>query len=136
MMTGDRGSASLELVLLTPVLVLLVLLVAFAGRTAQTRADVDRAARDAARAASIARTPETAVEDGGSAASATLTAGDVTCRTLTVDVDTSTFVAGGSVRATVTCAVDLTDLGLLGLPGSKSLTATFTQPVDVYRGLP
>ena len=53
-MSDARGSASLELVLVTPVVLLLLLFVVCAGRLAEARADVDRAARDAARAASIA----------------------------------------------------------------------------------
>lgn len=133
--TVDRGSASLELVLVTPVLVALLLFAVLAGRLAQARADVDRAARDAARAASLARSSESAVLDGEAAARATLAEGGVSCTHLDVTVDTSRFSAGGTVAATVTCAVTLTDLSLLGVPGSRTLNARFAQPVDTYRGL-
>jgi len=133
--TSDRGSASLELVLLTPVLVALLLFAVLAGRLSQTRADVDRAARDAARSASLARSSENAATDGEAAARATLTDGGVSCAHLEVDIDTSRFAAGGTVAATVTCTVALTDLSLLGVPGSRTLSASFVQPIDTYRGL-
>ena len=54
-MTRDRGSASLELVLLTPVLLALLLLVVTAGRYGAARSDVDAAGRDAAAPASLER---------------------------------------------------------------------------------
>ncbi len=53
----ERGSAAVELVLATPVLVALMLLAVAGGRLASARGEVDAAARDAARAASIGRTP-------------------------------------------------------------------------------
>jgi Flp pilus assembly protein TadG len=121
-------------VLLTPALVAMLLLVVMGGRYAQARADVDAAARDAARAGSIARGPDSAAADGTSAAKARLHEADVTCRTLNVALDTAEFRAGGSVTATVTCAVDLGDLSGLRLPASRSVTASFTEPVDAYRG--
>jgi Flp pilus assembly protein TadG len=131
---ADSGSAALELVLLTPAIVAMLLLVVMGGRYAQARADVDAAARDAARAGSIARGPQSATEDGESAARTRLDEGGVTCRTLTVALDTAQFRAGGSVTATVSCAVDLGDLTGLKLPSSRTITATFTEPVDAYRG--
>jgi Flp pilus assembly protein TadG len=130
----DRGSAATELVLLTPLLVAMLLLVVMGGRYAQARADVDAAARDAARAGSIARGPDSASADGSEAARARLHEGDVTCRTLDVVVDTAGFRAGGSVTATVTCTVDLGDLTGLNLPSSRTFAASFTEPVDTYRG--
>ncbi|HVT78727.1 MAG TPA: TadE/TadG family type IV pilus assembly protein [Acidimicrobiales bacterium] len=131
---GDAGSAAAELVLLTPALVAMLLLVVMGGRYAQARADVDAAARDAARAGSIARGPDSAAADGASAARARLHEGDVTCRTLNVALNTGEFRAGGSVTATVTCAVDLADLSGLKLPASRTVTASFTEPIDAYRG--
>ena len=34
----------------------------------------------------------------------------------------------------MTCTVRLSDLSLLHVPGSETITATFTAPIDVYRG--
>lgn len=130
----ERGSATLELVLVTPVLLLMLLFVVFLGRLGEARNDVDRAARDAARAASIARSAGEADLAGRDAARSTLAAGGVSCRRLDVAVDTSQFSAGGEVSTTVTCTVDLADVAALKVPGSETLTASFTEPVDAYRG--
>ena len=127
---SERGSATLELVLLTPLLLLMLVFVVFLGRLGQARNDVDRAARDAARAASIARSVDDADAAGRAAAHDTLQAGGVSCT-----VDTSGFAAGGDVAATVTCTVDLADVAELKLPGSQTLSATFSEPVDVFRGV-
>lgn len=133
-MSAERGSASLELTLVTPAIVVLLLFAVGAGRLAQARAEVDAAARDAARAASIARSPEAASAEGISAAQATLEEGGVTCRDLAVAIDTAGFAPGGSVGATVTCTVDLGDLTLLRVPGSRTVSAHFVHPLDTYRG--
>src|SRR5260221_12133566 len=130
----DEGSSALELVLLTHAIVLLLLFVVMGGRYAQAREDVDAAARDAARAGSIARGRDAAVTAGEVAARARLVEGGVTCRALTVALDTVDFRAGGLVSATVTCQVDLGDLTGLRLPVSRAFTATFTEPVTTYRG--
>jgi Flp pilus assembly protein TadG len=130
----QQGSASVELVLLTPVIVLLLFLVVLGGRFVQARADIDAAARDAARAGSIARNADSARADGEAAARARIDEGGVTCRTLNVALDVTAFRAGGSVTATVSCSVDLGDLAGLRLPSSRILSATFTEPVDAYRG--
>lgn len=131
----EVGSASLELALVAPVLVVSMLFVVFVGRVAEARADVDRAARDAARAASMARTAHTARDSGEVAASDTLADAGVACRAMQVDVDVAEFVPGGAVRATVTCTLSIDDLSLLRLPGSRTVTATFAEPVDTFRGL-
>ena len=133
--TRDRGSASVELVLMTPVLVALLLFVVAVGRLSTSRGEVDAAARDAARAASIERSATSAQTAGINAASITLADRGVTCRELDVTIDTGDFRSNGLVRATVACTVDLEALAGIGLPGSKTLIATFSAPVDHYRGL-
>src|SRR5690606_3344168 len=109
-MSDARGSASLELVLVTPVVLLLLLVVVCAGRLAEARADVDWTAGVAARAVSIARDLSSVKDAGTSAAPATLESGGISCRSLDVSVDVSRFTAGGTVATTVSCTVDLADL--------------------------
>jgi Flp pilus assembly protein TadG len=135
---GDReaGNAALELVVLAPVLLFLLGLVIAAGRTSVAEGSVAAAARDAARQASISLTPAAAQAAALSSATAALSQDGLDCDPV-VTVDTSQFgVAVGepaSVTATVTCTVRLSDLIVPGLPGSKTLTATFTSPLDPYR---
>ena len=57
----------------------------------------------------------------------------LTCGALTVATDTSQFRAGGSVTTTITCTVQLSDLVGLSLPGSRTLTASASEPIDVFR---
>lgn len=131
----ERGAAPVvELVLLTPVLVAFFLLMVALGRMAQVRGDVDGAARDAARAASIRLDPGDAASDAQATASATLGLGRISCQSFTVSTDTSAFHAGGWVAVDVSCSVGLSDLSLLGLPGSKTYQSHFVAPIDTFRG--
>ena len=130
---SEAGSATVELTLLTPLLVALLLLIVALGRFAGARADVDDAARDAARAASFARTRNGAQTAAQQAANATLQAGGVTCRSMAVEVDLTDFRPGGNVAADVACVVDLADVGLIKLPGSKTMAARSVSVVDTFR---
>ena len=68
----ETGSVVAELVLLTPLLILVLLFVVALGRLAGARIDVDGAAAQAARAASIARDPATATAMATQTATAAL----------------------------------------------------------------
>jgi hypothetical protein len=131
--TRERGSASLELVLLTPLLLILLLLIVLGGRYAQARSDVDAAARDAARAGSLERSPEAAADAAAEAAERRLVDRNVVCRDLRVDLGATNFRPGGLIEVTVTCDVDLSDLTGLGLASTVTFDSTFSEPIDVYR---
>ena len=130
---NERGGAAVELVLLTPLLILLMLFVVELGRFGVARGDVDGAARDAARAASLRNTAADATTSARDAAEASLAGRDVTCRPLNVAVETGGFAPGGFVAVTVSCSVDLADVTLLGVPGSKQFTSRFVAAIDSYR---
>jgi len=130
----ERGSAAAELVLVTPFLFLLLLFAVAAGRLVNARLDVDSAAQQAARAASLARTPQAASAQAQQVAQAALAGQSVSCDPAVITPDTGDFVPGGEVTVQVTCTVRLADLSLLHVPGSETITATFTAPVDTYRG--
>jgi TadE-like protein len=133
---AQDGSAALELVVLAPVLLALLGLVIAAGRTSVAQSSVDAAARDAARQASIALSPAAAETDGLASARAALRRDGLDCRPV-VSVDTDGFnVAPGLpavVSATVSCTVPLSSLYLPGLPGSHTMSFTFSSPLDIYR---
>jgi Flp pilus assembly protein TadG len=134
----ERGNAALELVILAPVLLFLLGLVIAAGRTSIAQGSVDAAARDAARQASIARTPGAAQAAALASARQALGRNAIHCAPI-VKVDTSQFSshpAGqpAQVTATVICQVSLSDLLVPGMPGSKTLRYTFASPIDPYRG--
>ena len=131
----ERGSASMELVLITPAVLVLLLFVVAGGRLVLARERVDAAARDAARAGTIARNASTAQADARRAADDRLADAGVTCRTLDVNVDITNFRPGGTVATTISCTVDLADLTLLGVPGTRTVTSTAVETVDTLRGV-
>jgi Flp pilus assembly protein TadG len=134
----ERGSAVIEAVVAVPAFMLFVALIIFAGRVAVARQGVQSAAADAARSASIARTQGAAQSVGNSAAKTSLANQQVSCVATQVNVDTRGFASPvgtpAQVTATVTCQVNLADLWLPGVPGSKAITATMSSPLDTYRG--
>lgn len=131
----DRGSATVELAVLTPALVVLLLLVVAAGRLVLARQEVNAAATDAARAASIAESPASATYAAVQAASADLSGDGLPCSSFGVTVDTDDFVPGGTVGVHLTCTASLAGLSLLGLPGSETMSSVATAPIDLYRSI-
>jgi Flp pilus assembly protein TadG len=132
---SERGSATTELVLITPVLIVVLFFVVALGRVASSRAQVEAAARDAARDAANARSVPEAIANSDAAARGDLHEGGVSCRSLAVALDTADFRAGGAVTATVSCTVALQDLVGLHLPAARTITARFTAPIDLYRAV-
>ena len=133
-MSDGTGSATVEAVLLTPVLVMLVMFMVVLGRLAAARAEVDGAARDAARAASIVADPADASGAAQAAAEATLAERDLTCADLEVATDTGGFVPGGAVAVTVRCRVKLSDLAPL-VVGDRTIERRFEAPIDRFRAV-
>ena len=136
-MRDERGSAAVEAAVGVPAFVLFVGLIIFGGRTATTHSAVESAAADAARTASIARTASEAKQEAKAAAQASLANQDIHCLSVTVSVYVSDFAKTvgetGAVTATVECLLDLADLSVPGVPGSRLVKATGTSPLDTFR---
>jgi Flp pilus assembly protein TadG len=132
---SDGGSITVEMVLLAPVVFAFFCFVIGVGRLDEAHGQVVGAARDAARAASNARTPAEAVAAANSTAHADLTSTGLTCRQVDVHVATDQFTPGGIVQVTVSCTTDLSDVTVSGLPGAKTLSASATAPLDTFRGV-
>ena len=128
----DRGTLTVELVLITPLLFALLAFLVGLGRTADARGRLVGAVRDAARAASLAPTPTAASRAAQDTALANLQGAELECRDAQVTTDTSTFQPGGTVHVTIRCALDLSQLVVSGLPGRTTLTADATAPLDTY----
>jgi len=133
---GERGAVATELVLLTPLLIVLLLFVVALGRLAGARINVDGAAAQAARAASIATTPAQATAAAQESATAALGSDHVTCATLKVTISTARFAPGGSVSVTVSCSVALSGLTGLRLPVTEHVASTAISVIDTYRSAP
>jgi Flp pilus assembly protein TadG len=133
----ERGSTSLEAAIGIPAFVLLVGLIIFGGRTAMTHQAVESAAAEAARSASIARSSASATTNAKAAAMTSLANQDLQCLSMYVSVDTSDFSRpigeAGQVTVTVECRLDLSDLSVPGVPGSRVISATMTSPLDTWR---
>lgn len=136
MSNRDRGSASVELAVVTPGLMLFAMLMIFAGRIVDASTTVDEVAHSAARAASFERTPGEAVAAATSIASVTLQEQGLACSDHTTSVDHGGLTAGGSVSVTVQCTVSFSDLLGVAFPGSRSIEGGATVAVDTFRGTP
>jgi Flp pilus assembly protein TadG len=128
---GDEGAVpALELVLITPLFVVLLVFAVYCGRLGRTAQVVRALAASAARAASLERSPdaaEMAARDVAAAAD-----NDLSCDTPTVSFDSSGAVETVTVR--VKCNASLIGLSLLGVSASRTFTGSATEPLDVYRG--
>jgi Flp pilus assembly protein TadG len=117
---------AVETVMLAPVLLLFLMLLVGAGRVVEAQGEVNGAARDAARAASVQRTfgaAQTAAKDAAGAA----LRGQCTP---VVEVAHDGWRPGGSVRATVTCELKLDFLGFGAL---KQMKGTSVVPLEQFR---
>ncbi|MEO3807307.1 TadE family protein [Nonomuraea sp. B1E8] len=135
-MTHERGSIALEMAIIAPALIALLVMVIGLGRVSFAHSAIEAAARDAARQASIARDPATARSAALSSARAALAREGLACAP-SVAVDTTGLSAPlgrpATVVAQVSCEVQLADLAVPGIPGTKNLTSRFTSPIDLYR---
>lgn len=135
---GQRGSASVELAIIAPVLLALIALIVMGGRYAMASAAITGVAGAAARDASLARNPAAARAAAVSTASATLADQNLHCQGApTVRVDTSGFAARPGTPASVvvdlTCVVVVNGLFVPGLPSTRTLHERAVSPLDSYR---
>lgn len=135
----QRGLAmSVEAVVILPVLVLFIGLLISLARLAIAEQSVGAAAAVAARSASLERSSSSAHSAALEAASRSLAQRHVACRTTDVAVDATEVGRALGQRATVEvevqCLVELRDVSLPFVPGSVSVTAARTSPVDPLRG--
>jgi Flp pilus assembly protein TadG len=133
-----RGSMSVELVILAPGLVLLLLLVGASGRVVEAQQQVDGAARDAARAGSIAQSPPQAGQAAAQAAQADL-GGTGWCAAGSIQALVAGFPGtgqpaqpGAAITATVRCQVNMSPFTLLGFHPAMVFTGRAVAPLDVF----
>ncbi|GAA1149428.1 MULTISPECIES: TadE/TadG family type IV pilus assembly protein [Nocardioides] len=133
----ERGSVAIEAAIGVPAFGLFVAMIILGGRVEIAKQSVDAAAYEAARAASIERTQSEAITSGKSAATSSLHDQGLQCTTTNITINAAAFNAPlgttAQVTATVTCKVDVADLSIPGLPGTRTITATASSPVDAYR---
>ena len=131
----ERGSISVELVVLAPGLALLLLLIAAGARVVEVQGHIDGAARDAARAASVARSYPGAVQAAQQAARADLGPTSL-CAPRSVGVRVAGYPAVplpvAAVTVTVSCEVNMSPFTALGFGLSKRFTGQAVAPLDPF----
>ena len=134
----ERGAIAAEMaVVMVTFFAGFLLLVVFAGRVAQAENDVRSAAHEAARAATLQGTPDAADARAREVAAANLTTSGVACSEgTTVTVGLTDWRPGGWVTVTVTCNASLRDVASLGVPGTRTFTATATEIIGTFRSTP
>lgn len=130
-MKTHSGSVTVEMVLLTPVLMVLILFGVYSGRASESSIQVRHAADQAARGASKvsrARIELTAFQ----VAERVLVGESTSC--IDFSVRTSLVVQGGSnaVRVEVSCTINSQGLSLLGVT-QRRVTASSTEVLDRWR---
>ncbi|MER6828313.1 TadE/TadG family type IV pilus assembly protein [Streptosporangium sp. NPDC000563] len=123
---NERGSLSTETVLLAPVFLLFLLFLVGAGRVVEAQGEVNGAARDAARAASVERTLADAEAAADEAARGALSG---ECEPQ-VSLSGTTWEEGGQVHAEVTCSLDL---DFLGFGAAKDIKGDSVVPLEQFR---
>lgn len=135
---GTRGSATLELVILAPALLVLIGVVIVAARLAAATSAVEQAASAGARAASLERDARSARAAAAEGVRQGLAGQSITCEPLSYHVDVDGFAIAlgrpASTSVTVSCRVPLADLSIPLIPGSSRLQATATSSLDRFRG--
>lgn len=127
----SRGSASVEMVLLAPLLIVVTLFVVYLGRAGGGAQQVRHAADVAARSASVVRSSRMQTQ-AAAAAQHDLVANGVNCSSVEVTTNVVESAAASSVTVTVSCVINQSGLSLLGT-SSRTVTATSTEVIDRYR---
>lgn len=130
----DDGSATAEITLVAPFLIMLVVVVGVViHRGVDARIRIDDAAHQAARAASLEHTPGAANKVADEIAASALSGAGVVCRRHEVTTLTGDLRPGDTIHVTVVCEVDLGDALIPGLPATRRVSATASEPVDQWR---
>jgi Flp pilus assembly protein TadG len=134
----EHGSMSVELVVIAPGLIGLLLLVGAGGRVVEAQGHLDGAARDAARAASLALSPAQASQLALQAAQADLgvtswcAAGSVQALVAGFPAIGQPVAAGDDVTVTVQCAVNMSPFTALGFNPTMVFSGRAVAPLDTF----
>lgn len=130
-MKHERGSATVETVVLAPVLVALLLFAVYAGKSTQAMGQIRHAADQGARAASLVRVSRMQ-QVGRQAVLENLTENGSPCTNIMVNVAVDTESSSRAVLVEVECEVSLVGLELLNL-GRRTIEAESVEVIDVWR---
>lgn len=126
----DAGLSTVEVVILTPVMMLFILVLVGLGQLVDGRGAVDGAARDAARAGSMAH-GDIGQAMAAAQRSAKASLGDTCVSGAEVRNSGSTYRPGGIFTVEVTCQVR--GLAMLGLNIGKDISGRSSAPIDPFK---
>ena len=130
-MNQDRGSVALEMVLLTPILIVMLMFVVYAGRAGQGMNQLKHAADQGARAASLVAQPRMS-SVAQQAVIQDLSTSGLSCVNPRVATNFERSSLSSSVTVTVICQTSNEGLSLLGAH-TVSMAASSTEVIDRYR---
>ncbi|MFZ2056850.1 MAG: TadE/TadG family type IV pilus assembly protein [Acidimicrobiales bacterium] len=130
---SEVGSAAAEIVILTPLLVVLALVLVIGGRLCCALQEVQDAARTSVESAVIASTASSARAQAAAAANYEISHDGLRCTPYTMTLDVADFAPGGFVSVELRCGVGLVTLGIPGLPGSVTLSGQASAGIELYR---
>ena len=134
----DEGSMALELTILGPVLLAFIALLIAYDHHDQVSGTLESGTRDAARAASQARSPEEAADRVQQIVTSSFDQAPPSCRaSQSYEITPVGFPSATTTDVTVTmsCSVSYNDLGWPLIPGSVTVKRSFTSPQDPYVGI-
>jgi Flp pilus assembly protein TadG len=120
--------SSVEVVLMTPLIVMMILLIVALGVMVNVRSQVEGAARDAARAGSLQGTGQDAARQAEAAADADLGSRCQGSATVSSAYVPPAADGGGYYKVTVACTVDMAGFGMFG--AHQTFSQTFAAPID------
>lgn len=130
-MSRDRGSAATEMVLLTPLLIILLMFVVHAGRVGEGNNELRHAADQGARAASMVSGPRMTSVATQAVLDDLATSG-WSCVNPSVSADHWRTMQSSSVTVTVSCQTSNLGLSLLGAQ-NVTMRASSTEIIDRFR---
>ena len=126
------GQALVETALVIPVLLLLAFGVVAVGRVVDAQMAVSGVAREAARAAALANTPQEASVNGLARGQEVAAGYSLVNGSLQITVNPGSFSRGGVVSVVARYTVSLGDLPLLGW-ARATVGSTHLERIDLYR---
>ena len=134
---SQDGMTTLELVVWAPIMLIAISAIIGLGRMTMADQAVEAAAFESARQMSLRNSASDARSAGRDWARSFLANQGLQCRNTRVNVNTTGFSRtpgqGASVSVTVGCRVELSDIAVPGLPGSRWMEATAESPLDRYK---
>lgn len=134
MIRRDEGNASIELVLMAPVLLVILALIVASGRLLSTKSAVEAVTREAARAASQADNAESANDIAKQRAEDVSAELRLDVSRLRLDTKLGSFGRGAPLTVEVDYLLPLSDLPGFGLlPGSIQVSGRHTELIERFK---